>query len=485
MATRTGRCSVPITKSVLIRLRSAPFRWRSRLRCVSSSARVGRLEKPDPLFPSSAGGVYPGRPSLVPVGELPQQHVPAQGIRETSARVEPQPREPDVPLRPSAVRIPAASSSARNSRLTGDEVGVKAAALWRAIPNGWREGFVGTFPAVTASHESSRCRPVTRTRPTCSRASTASCARSRPKKVCCPLTTWRSSTAFSPPSARSQAVPPVPRVFELCTDPSVIGSPFFIMERLVGEAFEYQVPAWLAAASEEVRGHMSAQWIGAVVALHRMPVESMPGPRKTPAEEASHWRDVARSAEAPQALLELLDDLTLNPPPTSGPPTPVHGDPKHGNCFWQTDGRLVALFDWEMAHVGEPLTDLGYLASFYDQGPGAIATAGLDLPGWWNRARMIAAWEEGMGRTAREIRRYEATRHVQDRGDHRSRLPSPPNRPRHRSALRRVGPGGPEVRGADSPTHRLIGARDRSPVAEAPLLSRSTSSSLRPLAGRL
>jgi aminoglycoside phosphotransferase (APT) family kinase protein len=202
--------------------------------------------------------------------------------------------------------------------------------------------------------------------------------------------------------------PPVPRVFELCTDPSVIGSPFFIMERLLGEAFEYEVPAWLAAAPEHVRGQMSAQWIGAVAAVHRIPVELMPGPRLTAVEEARHWRDVARRAEAPQTLLELLDDLILRPPPPSGAPTPVHGDPKHGNCFWREDGRLVGLFDWEMAHVGEPLTDLGYLASFYDQGREGLATAGLDLPGWWDRTRMIAAWEEGTGRAAREIRRYEA-----------------------------------------------------------------------------
>jgi aminoglycoside phosphotransferase (APT) family kinase protein len=202
--------------------------------------------------------------------------------------------------------------------------------------------------------------------------------------------------------------PPVPRVFELCTDPSIIGAPFFIMERLVGEAFEYEVPAWLAAAPPEVRGRMSAQWIAAVIAVHRIPAESMPGPRMTPVEEASHWREVARSAEAPQGLLDLLDDLILHPPPLSGAPTPVHGDPKHGNCFWQRDGKLVGLFDWEMAHVGEPLTDLGYLASFYGYGKEGIATAGLDLPGWWDRARMIAAWEEATGRSARGIRRYEA-----------------------------------------------------------------------------
>jgi aminoglycoside phosphotransferase (APT) family kinase protein len=201
--------------------------------------------------------------------------------------------------------------------------------------------------------------------------------------------------------------PPVPRVFELCTDASVIGDPFFVMERLVGEAFEYQVPAWLDGAPPEVRDRVCAQWIGAVAAVHRMPAERMPARTMTVVDEARHWRAVTEEAQAPQLLFDLLDDLIAHPPPTSGPPTPVHGDPKHGNCLWN-EGRLVALLDWEMAQVGEPLTDLGYLASFYAQSKGAaLANAGFALEGWWSRARAIEEWENATGRAAPELHRYE------------------------------------------------------------------------------
>ncbi len=205
-----------------------------------------------------------------------------------------------------------------------------------------------------------------------------------------------------------KAWPPVPRVFELCTDSAVIGDPFFVMERLSGEAFEYQVPDWLDAAPPEVRDRMCAQWIGAVAAVHCMPAERMPTQTMTFVDEARHWRAVAESAQAPQQLFDVLDDLIARPPPPSGPPTPVHGDPKHGNCLWNRD-RLMALLDWEMAHVGEPLTDLGYLASFYAQSKGAaLANAGFALDGWWSRARAVEEWESATGRAARELNRYEA-----------------------------------------------------------------------------
>jgi aminoglycoside phosphotransferase (APT) family kinase protein len=137
-----------------------------------------------------------------------------------------------------------------------------------------------------------------------------------------------------------------------------------------------------------------------------MPKEDMPGPRTTPREEAAHWLDVAREAEAPRLLVELLEDLVESPPRASGPPTPVHGDPKVANCLWR-DGRLAALLDWEMAHVGEPLTDLGYLTSFFDMGEGLFAGRAFALPGWWDRARAVAEWESLTARTAVDLRRYE------------------------------------------------------------------------------
>src|SRR5262249_41476271 len=110
--------------------------------------------------------------------------------------------------------------------------------------------------------------------------------------------------------------------------------------------------------------------------------------------------------EATGDLIGVLANLAARPPRASGAPTPVHGDPKHGNCLWH-DGKLTALLDWEMSQVAEPLLDLGYVLMFHDQGKASLADAGFSLPGWWSRNRMIAEWEAGTGRTAVDIARYE------------------------------------------------------------------------------
>ena len=204
--------------------------------------------------------------------------------------------------------------------------------------------------------------------------------------------------------ANTEAVP-LPDMLELCEDPSVIGDPFFLMSCVPGEAFEYSVPHWLAADPEEGADSVCRQWFGAVTALHAMPVAVFPAGGRTVQQEARHWLDVARGAEADTRLIEVLEDLERRPPATSGPSTPVHGDPKHGNCLWH-EGRLTALLDWEMAQVAEPLLDLGYILMFHDQGAASLANAGFDLPGWWSSERMIDEWQHATGRTAVDVARY-------------------------------------------------------------------------------
>jgi aminoglycoside phosphotransferase (APT) family kinase protein len=206
---------------------------------------------------------------------------------------------------------------------------------------------------------------------------------------------------------RAPGGPPVPQVFDLCTDASVIGDPFFLMQRLVGEAFDYVAPDWLVAGPTAMRGGLCAQWIGAVSAVHMLPIAVMPAGVRSVDDEIRHWYEVAVRAEAEPGLIQLLEELRAHPPQPSGPITPIHGDPKQGNCLWQRD-RLQALLDWEMAGLGEPLTDLGYMLQFYDQGEAAFASPGFDLDGWWPRERMVAEWERITGRTARDVRRYEA-----------------------------------------------------------------------------
>lgn len=208
-------------------------------------------------------------------------------------------------------------------------------------------------------------------------------------------------------TAVSTAAPgvPLPPVLELCEDPDVIGDPFFLMGRIDGDAFEYSVPDWLAADPRAGADSVCRQWFDALAALHGMPADAMPPGKRTVEEEARHWLEVAQGADADPRLIAVLEDLVANPPRTSGVPTPVHGDPKHGNCLWH-GGRLTGLLDWEMAQVSEPLLDLGYILMFHDQGEASLADAGFDLPGWWSPERMVAEWEARTGRTAVDVRRY-------------------------------------------------------------------------------
>jgi aminoglycoside phosphotransferase (APT) family kinase protein len=200
---------------------------------------------------------------------------------------------------------------------------------------------------------------------------------------------------------RSEGGPPVPRMRELCEDPTVIGDPFFTMDRARGEAYEaYGMPEWVKGADAAFRSAMCEQWIDAIAAVHLLHTEVVGDEPRTPAEEANHWRRVAEGAASPAELIDLLRRLAEDPPPVSGPATPLHGDAKLGNCMWQ-DGRLTALLDWEMAGVGEPLIEMGYLLWTFE------SYRNPDSPGWWTRDQVIARWQQRTGRTVQGLARYE------------------------------------------------------------------------------
>ncbi len=197
--------------------------------------------------------------------------------------------------------------------------------------------------------------------------------------------------------------PPVPRVFECCADPEVLGDPFFLMERLVGEAYEYAAPQWLVDAPPSQRLRMSSQWIAAIAALHNHPAAAMSDEFISTRDYAEQCLKMTQVPNGDKRLIALLEDFVNNPLPTSGPATPVHGDPKIGNMMWRPNGDLVAMLDWEMAHSGEPLHDLGWALCLYNQ---PLASAGLDFEGWLQPEVMAARWEEATGRSAAAVHRY-------------------------------------------------------------------------------
>lgn len=204
---------------------------------------------------------------------------------------------------------------------------------------------------------------------------------------------------------RAPGGPPVPHVSHVCEDAGPLGDPFFVMARAAGEAVhDVFLQPWFVEADDAFRERMCGAWVRAIAGLARLaPIDPFGAP-VTPGEEARRWRNAAEAADC-AALVAEFDRLLARPAPLSGPPAPVHGDPKLANLLF-SDGALTAVLDWELGYNGEPLADLGYMLYFFEHAAHPAGAAQL-LSGMWARDAAIAAWSEAAGRSAEGVGWHE------------------------------------------------------------------------------
>jgi len=144
---------------------------------------------------------------------------------------------------------------------------------------------------------------------------------------------------------------------------TVLGRECFAMECAEGTVYERAIPAELSDDPARVR-RMSEALVDELVAIHDVDVATLPFLAATSdpvARELAHWeREMCRVQRGPLPALELLlAELERRRPTPSDEITLVHGDAKPGNYAFVGD-RLSATFDWEMAALGDPMTDLAY-----------------------------------------------------------------------------------------------------------------------------
>ncbi|MEV0594933.1 phosphotransferase family protein [Nonomuraea cavernae] len=144
--------------------------------------------------------------------------------------------------------------------------------------------------------------------------------------------------------------------------PQVVAAagPYILMTRVAGETIPRRILRDEAYA--EVRPRLAAQCGQALAAIHRMPVSALPPPPAGTREEdpLRQWRDLLDLTGEPHPVFELaLRRLAANRPP-GGRRTVVHGDFRNGNLIIGPDG-IRAVLDWELAHAGDPIEDLGWL----------------------------------------------------------------------------------------------------------------------------
>jgi aminoglycoside phosphotransferase (APT) family kinase protein len=208
-----------------------------------------------------------------------------------------------------------------------------------------------------------------------------------------------------------------PRVLAVCDDTEVIGAPFYVMEQMKGHVVTNEVPP--AFDTPEERRRMAQELIDALVELHAVDwqaagLEGFGKPsgylerqlrRFTGLWEHNRTRDIPEVATVGEWLAANV--------PESPPATIVHGDYRLGNTMLAPypPARLVAIFDWEMATIGDPLADLGYLMMFWVQANDPHLgmyelQAVTRAEGFPTRQEMIALYEERSGRSMRELTWY-------------------------------------------------------------------------------
>ena len=165
---------------------------------------------------------------------------------------------------------------------------------------------------------------------------------------------------------------PLPRAFWSSDDASIFGAPYLFCEKAQGDAVVPWVSAKEAGLEETYRDNLAEQFIAILAALHRVDWSAKaiaalgqgitPGitPKNAALRNVEHWEaQIARWAMRPYPLAQWgLRWLKANAP-VAPHVAIVHGDYRTGN-FLEQGGRITAILDWELVHLGDPHEDLGW-----------------------------------------------------------------------------------------------------------------------------
>ena len=215
-----------------------------------------------------------------------------------------------------------------------------------------------------------------------------------------------------------------PRPYLLCEDASVIGAPFYLMERRRGTVIRRELPE--ALNEPTTLRHISEAMIGTMAELHRVDIYAtglvnIGKPVGFVTRQVKGWTErwhrakTKEIAEIDDVAQWLLDKLPPEPDPGEGrPATLVHNDFKLDNVMLDPHdaSRVIAVLDWEMCTVGDPLVDLGILLCYWAEKDDpedrreAISPVTVQ-PGWLTRRQLTERYAEMTGRDVSRIDFYE------------------------------------------------------------------------------
>jgi aminoglycoside phosphotransferase (APT) family kinase protein len=213
-----------------------------------------------------------------------------------------------------------------------------------------------------------------------------------------------------------------PAPIMLCEDVSVIGVPFYLMERRRGCIVRAGIPNEIGEDRALRRG-ISGAVVDTLAELHAVDIRAsgimnIGKPVGFVARQVRGWAERwqrSKTGEVPEmdAVIEWLSDRI--PPDDGLAATIVHNDFKLDNLMFDKDdpARVVAVLDWEMCTVGDPLIDVGLALTYWtmsggkDGEPNSSLRAVSNGPGWFTREEFISRYRAKTGRDLSRIVFYE------------------------------------------------------------------------------
>jgi len=215
--------------------------------------------------------------------------------------------------------------------------------------------------------------------------------------------------------SRLQSVYPlVPKMIALCDDQSVMGSDFYVMERVEGEIFRRDIPEAITAADISV---MADSLINGLVQLHAVDSSILKELNRGAGyvqRQVEGWSKRYRNAltDDVPAAEKLMAWLAANQPDDVDSCI-IHGDWRIDNVVFDlANARIAGVLDWELATVGDPLMDLGSALAYWVDRDDESAFASLrrqpsHLPGMPTREEFLQRYLQLSGRKCADFTFYE------------------------------------------------------------------------------
>ena len=214
-------------------------------------------------------------------------------------------------------------------------------------------------------------------------------------------------------AALAEAGFPAPRPLLLCTDPDVIGAPFYLMDHVDGTI--YRDVADLAALGPSTVRALVLALVDTLAELHALDPAALGladfgRPEGFNERQVRRWRkqwDASRSREV--AGIDELHARLAAGVPAGGPGSVVHGDFRLDNVLIGERLRITAVLDWEMSTLGDPLSDLALMLVYAElplQVDRGRPAAPVSVPGHPGIAEITARYAERSRRDVGDLHWY-------------------------------------------------------------------------------